>query len=252
MPAIRLIIEYDGTDYVGWQFQTNGHSIQEEIEKALRQILQVDVRVTGAGRTDAGVHARGQAASFLVEKEVKIDTLAKSLSSVLPHSIVVREAVKVRPDFNARYDATQRRYSYSISQEPTALQRNYCWQVFQTIDVDLMRKCAKQIIGEHGFRAFCKVDDDLHQHRCTVTSAEWTEKHKLLVFEIVANRFLHGMVRSLVGTMVNVGRGHTKMEEFAKIFESKNRSAAGMSAPAKGLVLEEIYYGGREYRDEQN
>jgi len=242
MPNIRLTIEYDGTDYVGWQFQTNGRSIQEEIEKAIKQILQVDIRVTGAGRTDAGVHARGQVASFFVEEEIEINTLAKSLSSVLPHSIVIREAVEAQLDFNARYDAKRRRYSYSISQEPTAIQRNYCWQVFQKLDIDLMQKCAQQIIGEHGFRAFCKVEDDLHQHSCTITSAEWIKNNKLLIFEITANRFLHGMVRSLVGTMVNVGRGHTKINEFAKILVSKNRVAAGMSAPAKGLILEEIYY----------
>jgi tRNA pseudouridine38-40 synthase len=242
MPNIRLMIEYDGTDYVGWQFQKNGRSIQEEIEKAIKQILQADIRITGAGRTDAGVHARGQVASFFMEEEFEISTLAKSLSSVLPHSIVIREAVEAPLDFNARYDAKKRRYSYSISQEPIAIQRNYCWQVFQKLDPDLMQMCAKQIIGEHGFRAFCKVEDDLHQHRCTITSAEWTKNNKLLIFEITSNRFLHGMVRTLVGTMVNVGRGHSKMNEFAKILESKDRAAAGMSAPAKGLILEEIYY----------
>jgi tRNA pseudouridine38-40 synthase len=242
MPTIRLIIEYDGTDYVGWQFQTNGRSIQEEIEKAIKQILQADIRITGAGRTDAGVHARGQVASFFVEKDVAIHSLAKSLNSVLPHSIVVREGAEAQLDFNARYDAKKRRYSYSISQEPTAIQRNYCWQVFQRLDIDLMQKCALQIIGEHGFRAFCKVEDDLHQHSCTITSAEWFEHNNLVLFEITANRFLHGMVRTLVGTMVNVGRRYTKVDEFAKILESKDRATAGMSAPAKGLVLEEIYY----------
>jgi tRNA pseudouridine38-40 synthase len=242
MPTIRLLIEYDGTDYVGWQFQTNGRSIQEEIEKAIKQILQTDIRITGAGRTDAGVHAHGQVASFVVDKEVEIATLAKSLSSVLPQSIVIREAAEALPGFNARYDAKKRRYSYSISQEPTAIRRNYCWQVFQQLDFDFMKRCAEQIVGEHGFRAFCKVEDDVHQHCCTVTSAEWVKSNALVVFEITANRFLHGMVRTLVGTMVNVGRGHTRMDEFEKILESNDRATAGMAAPAKGLVLEEIYY----------
>jgi tRNA pseudouridine38-40 synthase len=242
MPTIKLTLEYDGTDYVGWQFQTNGRSIQEEVEKAIKQILQVDLRITGAGRTDAGVHARGQIASFYTDKEVEIGTLAKSLSAVLPHSIVVREAAEAPLDFNARYDAKKRRYSYSIIQEPTAIQRNYCWQVFHELDIDLMQKCAQVIIGEHGFRAFCKVEDDLHQHRCTIEMAEWIEISQLIIFEITANRFLHGMVRALVGTMVNVGRGHTKFDDFSKVLESKDRSDAGMSAPAKGLILEEIYY----------
>jgi tRNA pseudouridine38-40 synthase len=242
MPNIRLIIEYDGTDYVGWQFQINGRSVQEEVEKAIKQILQSDIRITGGGRTDAGVHAHGQVASFSVERDIEIDLLAKSLNSVLPHNIVVREAAEVQNNFDARHDAKSRRYTYFISQEPTAIQRNYCWQVFQKLDVELMQTCAKQIIGEHGFRSFCKVETDLHQHRCTISSAEWKQKDGLLVFEITANRFLHGMVRTLVGTMVNVGRSHTKIEDFANILEAKDRSVAGMSAPAKGLFLEEIIY----------
>lgn len=242
MPTIRLIIEYDGTDYVGWQFQMNGRSIQEEVEKAIKQILQSDVRITGGGRTDAGVHAHGQVASFSVERDVEIDLFAKSMNSVLPHSIVVRGAAEVSNEFNARRDAKSRRYAYSVSQIPTAIQRNYCWQVFQKLDFELMQTCAQQIIGEHSFRSFCKVENDLHQHHCTISFAEWKRKDGLLVFEITANRFLHGMVRTLVGTMVNVGRGHTKIEDFADILEAKDRSEAGMSAPAKGLFLEEILY----------
>ena len=242
MPHIRLTLEYDGTDFVGWQFQTNGHSVQEEVEKAIKQILQIDIRITGGGRTDAGVHARGQVASFFVEREVEINLLAKSLNAIMPHSIIVLEAMEASLDFNARYDAKSRRYTYSISQEPTAIQRNYCWQVFQKLNLALMQKCAQQIMGTHGFRSFCKVETDLHNHRCSVLTSQWIQKNNLLVYEISANRFLHGMVRTLVGTMVNVGRGHTKYEEFHTILESNNRSFAGMSAPAKGLCLEEIMY----------
>jgi tRNA pseudouridine38-40 synthase len=242
MQTIRLIIEYDGTDYVGWQFQLNGRSVQEELEKAIKQILQSDIRITGGGRTDAGVHARGQVASFSVERDVEIDLLAKSMNAVLPENIVIREALEVSLDFNARYDAKKRRYAYFICQEPTAIHRNYCWQVFQKLDFELLKNCAQQIIGEHGFRSFCKVETDLHHHRCTINSAEWKLKDGLLVFEITANRFLHGMVRTLVGTMVNIGRGHTKIEDFKSILEARDRSLAGMSAPAKGLFLEEIIY----------
>jgi tRNA pseudouridine38-40 synthase len=242
MPLIRLTIEYDGTDFVGWQFQTNGRSVQEEVEKAIKQILQVDVRIAGGGRTDAGVHARGQVASFFVERDVETNTLAKSLNAVMPHSIIVLEATEAPLDFNARYDAKIRRYTYTISQEPTAIQRNYCWQVFHKLDLTLMQKCAQQIIGNHGFRSFCKVESDIHNHRCSVLTSQWIRKDKLLIYDISANRFLHGMVRTLVGTMVNVGRGHTKYEEFYKILESNDRSFAGMSAPAKGLFLEQITY----------
>ncbi len=242
MTNIRLLLEYDGTDYVGWQFQTNGRSVQEEIEKAIQQILQSDVRITGAGRTDSGVHARGQVANFLTERHVDLVLFARSVNAVLPHTIRIKEAAEVPGKFNARFDAKIRRYSYYISQEPTAIHRNFCWQVFQKLDFELLQQCAKQIIGEHGFRSFCKVAEDGHHHRCTVYSAAWGKKDGLLVFEISANRFLHGMVRTLVGTMVNIGRGHTAIDEFTAILEAKDRSAAGMAAPAKGLFLEEIFY----------
>jgi tRNA pseudouridine38-40 synthase len=242
MANIRLLLEYDGTDYVGWQFQSNGRSVQEEVEKAIKQILQTDVRITGAGRTDSGVHARGQVANFLTECTLDLELFARSINAVLPHSIRIKEVAEVPIEFNARFDAKSRRYSYYISQEPTAVHRYYCWQVFQKLDVELLRQCAKQIIGEHGFRSFCKVAEDGHQHRCTVYAASWGNKDGLLVFEITANRFLHGMVRTLVGTMVNIGRGHTPMEDFTAILEMQDRSAAGMAAPAKGLFLEEILY----------
>jgi tRNA pseudouridine38-40 synthase len=242
MPNIRLIIEYDGTEYVGWQFQLNGRSIQEEIEKAIAQILQSDIRITGGGRTDAGVHARGQVANFRVERTIEIDGFTKRVNAVLPYSIRVKAAAEVPMDFNARHDAKSRRYSYFIIQEPTAIHRLYCWQVHQKLDLELMQKCAEQIIGEHGFRSFCKVETDVHQHRCTVHSSGWEKKDGMVAFEITANRFLHGMVRTLVGTMVNIGRGHTKREDFVTILEAHDRSVAGMSAPAKGLFLEEILY----------
>jgi tRNA pseudouridine38-40 synthase len=242
MPNIRLTLEYDGTDFVGWQFQTNGRSIQDEIEKAIKQILQVDIRVTGAGRTDAGVHARGQVASFYVERDMEIGLFAKSLNSILPHSIVVLEAMETQLDFNARYDAKSRRYAYFISQEPTAIQRNYCWQVFQKLNIEIMQKCAQQIIGTHSFRSFSKVETDIHSHNCIVSKSQWDQRDTMLVFEIASNRFLHGMVRTLVGTMVDIGRGHTKIDDFEKILETKDRASAGMAAPAKGLFLEEIIY----------
>jgi len=242
MPQIRITLEYDGTDFVGWQFQKNGRSVQEEVEKAIRQILQADIRITGAGRTDAGVHARGQVASFFATSMVDMHSLVKSLNAVLSHDVVILEACEVPLDFNARHSAKGRRYKYYIAQEPRAIGRNYCWQVHQKLDVSLLQKCAHQLIGEHAFRSFCKLESDLHGHRCTVTSAGWSQHDGSLIFEISANRFLHGMVRTLVGTMVNISRGHTPYEEFEEILEAKDRAAAGMAAPAKGLFLEEISY----------
>ncbi len=242
MYNIRLKLEYDGTDYVGWQFQKNGKSIQEEIEKAISKIYQVNVRITGAGRTDAGVHAKGQIANFIIDKEIELGLVAHSLNAVLPKDIIVLEAENVSLDFNARYSAKSRRYSYCISQAPTAVDRKYCWQVYQELEYELLQKCAKQIIGEHEFRSFCKQNEYQNNYLCIVSSALWKKHENKLIFNITANRFLHGMVRSLVGTMVNVGRGHTEYNKFTDIINAKDRSTAGMSAPAKGLFLEEIFY----------
>lgn len=242
MSRLRLTLEYDGTDFVGWQFQTNGRSVQEELEKAIKQILQHDIRIVGGGRTDAGVHARGQVASFEIDREIDTRAFAKSLNGVLPPDIVVREAQIPDENFHARYSAKSRRYKYYILQAPTAIERNYCWQLFQEVDFDSLQQCALAIRGDHDFRSFSKSGSEVQHHRCIVYSAAWMKSEASLIFEIAANRFLYGMVRALVGTMIDVGRKHTTMEEFHAIVEGRDRALAGMSAPAKGLFLEEISY----------
>jgi tRNA pseudouridine38-40 synthase len=181
-------------------------------------------------------------ASFVIDQSVEINSLARSLNAVLPDDIVVIEANEVTSDFNARFSTKGRHYKYYINQGPIAIKRNYCWQVFYKLDLVLMQKCAKQIIGEHDFSSFCKVDLNTKDNLCTVTSAEWAQHNRSLEFDITANRFLHGMVRTLVGTMVNVGRRYTTYDEFAHILEIRDRTMAGMTAPAKGLFLEEVIY----------
>jgi len=242
MPNIRLDIEYDGTNFAGWQIQKNGRSVQEEIEKAIQKIFQASIRVHGGGRTDTGVHARGQVANIFIEKNINIALLAKQLTAVMPHDVVVKKTSQVSHDFHARHSAKERRYRYCISRSSTAVQRNYCWQVFSQLDVDAMNECANEILGEHDFQSFCKTIAEAGHYRCNVHTANWVEVAQMLEFEITANRFLHGMVRALVGTMVNVGRGHTLLLDFKSILDSKDRANAGMSAPAKGLFLEEIVY----------
>jgi tRNA pseudouridine38-40 synthase len=188
------------------------------------------------------VHARGQVANIFIEKNIEIDLLAKQLTAVMPHDVVVKKASMVSSDFHARHSAKARRYRYRISHTSTAIERNYCWQVFSPLDVDAMRECAKGILGEHDFQSFCKAIAKVEHYRCNIQTAAWSETEQMLEFEITANRFLHGMVRTLVGTMVNVGRGHTLLQDFKSILEAKDRAKAGMSAPAKGLFLEEIVY----------
>ncbi len=242
MRNIKLLIEYDGTAYCGWQRQENGRTIQGEIEAALQRLLQEQVDVIGAGRTDAGVHARGQVANFRTESPLQLHEFKNGLNALLPEDIVVHETDDVSLEFHARYSAKERTYSYHITRKPAALLRNYCWRVKYGLTVDLLRWAAAAILGEHDFGSFCKSAADVHHHRCIVSHASWEINGADLRFTVRGNRFLHGMVRALVGTMVDVGRGYITVEDFLGILETKDRTEAGMSAPAKGLVLESVLY----------
>ena len=239
---IKLLLEYDGTAYIGWQRQENGKNIQGEVESVLRQILQEDVNLIGAGRTDSGVHARGQVANFRTKSEIDLHQLKGGLNGMLPMDIVVHSVDEVPFDFHARYGAKEREYSYSIARTETALMRHYSWNVKYLLDLGLMERAAASIVGEHDFESFCKMNSGVDNYRCSVSIAEWREEQSWLYFTIRANRFLHGMVRALVGTMVDVGRGYISIDDFFGLLEKKNRTAAGTSAPAKGLVLERIIY----------
>ena len=242
MRNIKLLLEYEGTNYAGWQRQENGRTIQGEIESALAQILQEQVSVIGAGRTDAGVHARGQVANFPTETALDLGKIKGGLNSVLPEDIVIHKVEEAASDFHARYSAKERVYSYLISLEPAAMLRNYSWHVKFELDIDLMRQASSKIIGEHDFQSFCRAIAGIDHHRCIVSSTCWRLDGSNLQFTIAANRFLHGMVRALVGTMVDIGRGYTSLDEFTRILSASNRAEAGMSAPPKGLVLEKVVY----------
>ncbi|MGH2568342.1 MAG: tRNA pseudouridine(38-40) synthase TruA [Bacteroidota bacterium] len=242
MRNLKLILEYDGTNFVGWQVQPNGRSVQEELEKALMQIMREECKTNAAGRTDSGVHARGQVANFFAASSIDTKQLQKSLNGLLPDDIVVLKAEEVGQQFHARYSATARRYKFYIARRPSALLRNFSWQVGYDLDLSLMRRCAELVHGEHDFQSYCKVEAAVDHYRCIVRSATWQEVDATLVFEISANRFLHGMVRALVGTMVDVGRGYTSFDQFREILDARDRRTAGMAAPAKGLFLEEVYY----------
>jgi tRNA pseudouridine38-40 synthase len=242
MRNIKLLIEYDGTDYVGWQRQLNGKSIQGEIERVLCEVLQEKVDVIGAGRTDSGVHARGQVANFHTSSHLGTEEIHRALNGLLPEDIVVHHAEEVPLDFHARYSARERTYSYRINTVPTALMRRCSWWVKYSLNVDLMDQAGAAVVGMHDFKSFCKAEADVNNHICTVVLSKWSRDGATLRYEITANRFLHGMVRSLVGTMVDVGRGYTTMQEFLQILEAKDRREAGMAASARGLVLESILF----------
>lgn len=243
MQNIKLTIEYDGTGFVGWQVQPNGPSIQEELEKAIAKITQERVSTVAAGRTDAGVHARGQVVSTRISKPLEPASFAKSLNALLPPQIVVVSAAEVPEDFHARHSARARVYQYFLTLTLTAIDRDHCWYVGGfNLDMDLLDQCARILVGEHDFESFCKSNANVDHFRCTVSEAEWSKHNSSIIFKIRSNRFLYGMVRALVGTMVEIGRGHRPLSDMRRILEARDRSLAGMSAPSKGLFLEEIVY----------
>jgi tRNA pseudouridine38-40 synthase len=242
MRNYKLLLEYDGTRYVGWQRQVNGPSIQGEIERVLAEILQESVDVIGAGRTDAGVHARGQTAHVLTSSLLSAMEIKGGLNGLLPDDIVVLEVGEVDSDFHARYSAKERQYSYLISQVPTAILRNYSWFVKHPLDITLLRRIAEEIKGKHDFQSFCKTGSDVDNYLCAVVESRWDVDASRLRYTISANRFLRGMVRAIVGTMVDVARGYISFDDFINIIGKKNRCEAGTSAPAKGLTLEKVIY----------
>ncbi len=242
MRCLKLLIEYDGTEFVGWQSQLNGRAVQDEILRALSRILGGDVTLTGAGRTDSGVHARGQVAAFRTEHEIAPAKLLAALNGLLPDDVRILAAEEAPESFHPRFDARLRSYTYRIALLPTALERRTAWQVKHTLDVPLMNAAAAAVLGSHDFSAFCKHETEVENRTCCVTLSRWSEDPGRLVYRISADRFVHGMVRALVGTMVDIGRGHTPPGRFTEIIASRDRRLAGATAPAKGLCLEEVLY----------
>lgn len=242
MPRYRLDIEYDGTDFSGWQVQPNGRSVQEEIEKVLAILAKEKVRVVGAGRTDAGVHAKAQTAHFETQTDLDAYRIRHSLNAMLPEDMVILGMRQVPPDFHARFSAKHRQYAYRISLKERALQRAYFWHVSYKVDWDKIRPLLLQIEGEHDFKAFCATGSDAETTRCNVHFFSLEQNGDEIVFTIRADRFLYKMVRSLVGTLVDIGRGRLPEQNLAQALLSGERKLAGDTAPAKGLVLVEVGY----------
>jgi tRNA pseudouridine38-40 synthase len=242
MRDLRLLLEYDGTNFVGWQSQTNGRAVQDEITKVLDQVLQEPVTLVGSGRTDSGVHARGQVASFRTQSTLGLGSIQSALNGILPEDIYIHAVEEAPEGFNARYDAKERVYRYYIHLTPNAIGRFYAWYVKYDLNIESMNAVASMIVGEHDFESFCKYEAEVKHYLCTVTKSVWTPQGGTLIYEVRANRFLHGMVRALVGTMVDIGRGYIPVSAMLDIMAAKDRRKAGMAAPAQGLFLEEVIY----------
>ncbi|MEX1124598.1 MAG: tRNA pseudouridine(38-40) synthase TruA [Acidimicrobiia bacterium] len=243
MPSYRLDLAYDGTGFRGYARQEGQRTIQGELESALGTVLGTTPATAVAGRTDAGVHARGQVVSFGIEDDIDGPQLARSLNGILGPEFSVSGVMRVEDDFSARFSATYRRYRYLMSLAPAGdpLTRHQVWQVGRALDVDAMQAVAAAVIGEHDFGAFCRSMHGKSNVR-RVDEALWDPGEELLTFWIQANAFCHQMVRSLVGLAYDVGRGFTPVDSITEIIESGERGRVVTVAPAHGLTLWEVGY----------
>jgi tRNA pseudouridine38-40 synthase len=235
-------ITYDGAKYNGWQNQANALGVQQVVEETLSQLLRKKISIVGSGRTDTGVHCVQQFFHADIEKEIRRQELLIRLNSFLPRDIAIRDILPVKSNAHARYDARERAYKYHITTRKNPLLVGRAYYFLKKCDIDLMNKAAESMLGEHDFTCFSKVKTDVNHFRCTVKKARWIKNGDLLIFTIGANRFLRGMVRAIVGTLLDVGSKKISIEEFQSIIKGKDRRKAGMNVPPEGLYLTHVKY----------
>lgn len=238
-----LRLSYNGTPFHGWQVQPNACSVQENIETALTMILRSEIKITGAGRTDTGVNARVMYAHFDVENTIDdCNTFIKRLNSILGRDIVIYELIPVDIEAHARFDATSRTYKYFVNVERSPFLYNFSWYCHNPLDFDAMNRAAERLKEYTDFTSFSKLHTDVMTNNCKITHACWTRQGEQWVFTITADRFLRNMVRAIVGTLVEVGRGKISVDDFCSIIEKKDRCSAGTSMPGNALFLWDITY----------
>ncbi|ABY92202.1 MAG: tRNA pseudouridine synthase A [Caldanaerobacter subterraneus] len=244
MRNVMIVVEYDGTNYHGWQYQKNAVTVQEVLQKAIKKVTGEEVNLIGASRTDTGVHALYQVANFKTNTKIPAEKLPYALNSVLPDDIVVVQAKDVEDSFHARYSAKRKRYKYIILnrkfQMPTM--RNYCWHISYPLNIEEMKKAASYLIGTHDFSAFKASGSSKTSTIRTVYDLTIEKNEDFINIEIEANGFLYNMVRIIVGTLSYVGLGKIKEDEVYDILKSKDRTKAGITAPPQGLYLIKIIY----------
>lgn len=243
MQRYFIYLAYDGTNYHGWQIQPNGISVQECLMKALSTFLRREIEVIGAGRTDAGVHASLMVAHFESEELLDTDSVTDKLNRLLPPDISVYRVCRVRPDAHARFDATARTYKYYVTTVKYPFNRQYRCRVYNQLDYERMNEAARTLFEYTDFTSFSKLHTDVKTNICHITHAEWTQEDDVTwVFTIRADRFLRNMVRAIVGTLLEVGRGKLSIEGFRKVIEQQDRGKAGTSAPGNALFLVNVEY----------
>lgn len=243
---IAFTVQYDGQAFFGWQLQKNEASVQGELERVLSRLFDRPARVLGSGRTDRGVHAIGQVAAVDVPGRWRAVELKRAMNALLPDSVWVAGAAEVAPRFHPRFDAIARSYVYrvgTVAEAASPFHSRWCWAVDRELDRAAMEEPTRQLFGDRSFRAFAKAGQEERGDRCIVTAAEWTEWPRLgLEFRITANRFLHHMVRYLVGTLVEVGLGRRSADDIARLLRQKPGLETSPPAPPQGLFLSRVVY----------
>ncbi|EOH95158.1 tRNA pseudouridine(38-40) synthase [Enterococcus haemoperoxidus ATCC BAA-382] len=245
MRNIKLTIEYDGTRYLGWQrLGDSDKTIQGKIENILTQITRSKIEIIGSGRTDAGTHARGQIANFKTDSKMALSEMIESLNRYLPQDIVIKEIEEVPERFHARYNAKGKKYSYYLWNNaiPSAFERHYSFHYSEELDFELMDEACRKLIGTHDFIGFSSLKKTKKSTTRTINELSIQKEGDLIHFTFIGDGFLHKMVRILMGTLLEIGSGTLKLETIDEVFKSKIRSEAGMTVPAQGLFLDEVYY----------
>ncbi|MBQ5871318.1 MAG: tRNA pseudouridine(38-40) synthase TruA [Bacteroidaceae bacterium] len=238
-----ITLSFDGTAYHGWQIQPHSVSVQEELQKALTTLLRMPVEVVGAGRTDTGVHARKMVSHFDINAELDCQQLVYKLNKLLPRDIAVQHVEQVSDDMHARFSAKSRTYHYYVHLGKNPFLRSYSWQLYGNPDFELMNKAAVVLMEYIDFTSFSKVNTDTKTNDCTITEAHWDRVGEgQWRFTITANRFLRNMVRAIVGTLMEVGRGRMTIEQLRQVIEAKDRCRAGDSVPGNALFLVDVKY----------
>jgi len=240
---MRFFIElaFDGTNYHGWQVQPNANTVQNELNQAISKILNYTIEVVGAGRTDAGVHAKQLFAHFDFSENIDTESLKNKLNGFLSKDIVIKDIFHVHDDTHARFTAVSRTYEYKISTEKNPFEKNSMYS-FRKLDINKMIQACSFLVGNKDFTSFSKSHTQNYTNNCNIFFANWFEEHGALVFRIKADRFLRNMVRAIVGTMIIIGEGKIEPQQMENIINSKDRSSAGFSVPARGLFLLKVEY----------
>ena len=240
----KLTISYDGSDFSGWQIQPNERTIQDEIQTAIQNIFQnKDIKLYGSGRTDSGVHAIEQTANFLVkDSNINEKQIVRAINSKISKDIYIIDCKKMNENFNSRYSAKKREYLYRISRNYSPFLRRYSWYQKYNIDFNKLQKCSDIILGEHDFSNFCKSISLQEMNLCNIYKSKWDITDDFISFKIKSNRFLHHMVRMLVGTMIEVSKNKITLKQFNNMIQNPKANKKVVTAPALGLYLYKVYY----------